>query len=334
LERLRREAWSASRWWPATWNTMPHLQVRHTTIYRYRNPVAFGEHRIMFRPRDSYDQHLLSAQIEITPQPRDLHWIHDVSGNCVAIALFDRKRSKTLRFESTIRVIHEPANTPDFRMEEYARTYPFTYGAEEMPDLTRLIERAYLDPEHVVDKWVRQFLKWGRPTETGQLLMTLTYAIKERFQYEQRVEMGTQDPVTTLEKQAGSCRDFAVLMMEAARALGLAARFVSGYLYVPADDTHVGGGNTHAWCEVYLPGAGWVEFDPTNGIIGSRDLIRVAVARDPRQAVPLHGTWYGAQDDNLGMSVEVEVQEIDEGNAKSEQALTRQIGPGLAPPAA
>lgn len=297
---------------------MPELEVRHVTTYRYRQPVTFGEHRIMFRPRDSYDQHLISASVAIDPVPRDLHWIHDVSGNCVAIALFDKTTAAdVLRFESTIRVIHEPANTPDFRMEEYARTYPFTYGAEEMPDLTRLIERAYLDPEHVIDNWVKQFLRWGRPTETGQLLMTLTYAIKERFTYNKRIEMGTQDPVTTLQQRAGSCRDFAVLMMEAVRALGLAARFVSGYLYVPADDTHVGGGNTHAWCEVYLPGAGWVEFDPTNGIIGSRDLIRVAVARDPRQAVPLHGTWYGEAGDALGMSVEVDVREVGRQTAEA-----------------
>ena len=143
--------------------------------------------------------------------------------------------------------------------------------------------------------------------------MTLTYAIKESFTYAKRFERGTQDPLLTLNSGKGTCRDFAVLMMEAVRALGFAARFVSGYLYVPSErsDEHVGGGNTHAWCQVYLPGAGWVEFDPTNGIVGNRDLIRVAVARDPRQAIPLQGSYFGAAADYVGMSVSVDVQEVD-----------------------
>jgi transglutaminase-like putative cysteine protease len=143
--------------------------------------------------------------------------------------------------------------------------------------------------------------------------MTLTYAIKEGFTYTRRAERGTQDPVGTVRIGRGSCRDLALLMMEAVRSLGLAARFVSGYLYVPSRDLfgegggHVGGGSTHAWCQVYLPGAGWVEFDPTNGIIGNRDLIRVAVARDPSQAIPLSGTYAGSPDDELGMKVQVNV---------------------------
>ena len=137
----------------------------------------------------------------------------------------------------------------------------------------------------------------------------MTYAIKDRFTYIARDEPGTQDPLLTLQLGSGSCRDFALLMMEAVRSLGLAARFVSGYLFVPDKDGpgRVGGGATHAWLEVYLPGAGWVEFDPTNGIVGNRDLIRVAVVRDPRQAVPLSGSWTGRASDLLGMTVEVGV---------------------------
>jgi transglutaminase-like putative cysteine protease len=139
--------------------------------------------------------------------------------------------------------------------------------------------------------------------------MTLTYAIKEGFTYVRRAEHGTQEPVATVRIGRGSCRDFALLMMESVRALGLAARFVSGYLYVSSRDSsdYVGGGSTHAWCQVYLPGAGWVEFDPTNGSIGNRDLIRVAVARDPSQAIPLSGTYLGNSEDKLGMKVEVNV---------------------------
>ena len=124
-----------------------------------------------------------------------------------------------------------------------------------------------------------------------------------------RPESGTWNPATTLSLGRGSCRDLALLMMEAVRSLGFAARFVTGYIYVPDRDgpARLGGGSTHAWCQVYLPGAGWVEFDPTNGIVGNADLIRVAVARDPGQAIPLSGTWYGEPGDDLGMSVEVQV---------------------------
>jgi transglutaminase-like putative cysteine protease len=296
---------------------MTLLAVRHVTTYRYKQPVSFGEHRIMFRPRDSYDQRLLDARINIDPAPSAMRWIHDVFGNCVAIARFSKEASK-LRFESNIRLDHLPSNAPDFQMEDYAQTYPFAYSAEEMPDLTRAMERQYLDPDHQIHHWVQKFLHQGRPTRTGELLMTLTYAIKESFTYNRRSETGVQDPITTLMLNRGSCRDFAILMIEAVRALGLAARFVSGYIYSPSSDGtgHVGGGSTHAWCQVYLPGAGWVEFDPTNGIIGNRDLIRIAVARDPRQAVPLSGTWMGEPGDFEGMTVEVNVTASESSGAR------------------
>jgi transglutaminase-like putative cysteine protease len=288
---------------------MPRLSIRHTTTYRYRQPVSFGEHRMMFRPQESYDQRLIDMRLRITPEPVDLRWIHDVMENVVAIASFGHD-ADTLTFESDVLIDHLPLNVPDFRMDDYAQTYPFTYGPEEMPDLARSIERHYFDPGHELDRWVRRFLDRDGETPTGQLLMRITHAIKESFVYVGRQEAGTQDPIMTLSTGRGSCRDFAVLMMEAVRALGFAARFVSGYLYVPDFAGHIGGGNTHAWVQVYLPGAGWVEFDPTNGIIGNKDLIRVAVARDPRQAVPLWGTWTGDLDDSLGMDVSVEVSEI------------------------
>ncbi len=291
---------------------MTVLSVRHITRYEYKAPVRFGEHRLMFRPRDSYDQRLISSEMLITPEPKRVRWFHDVFGNCVAVASFAGE-ARELVFDTRIVLDHTPSNAPDFMIEDYARTYPFTYGAEEKPDISRLIERQYLDPEHQLDKWVRRFVRYGQRTDTGELLMTLTYAIKESFTYSKRFERGTQDPLLTLNSGKGTCRDFAVLMMEAVRTLGFAARFVSGYLYVPRDkgEEHLGGGNTHAWCQVYLPGAGWVEFDPTNGIVGNRDLIRVAVARDPRQAIPLQGSYFGNAADYVGMTVSVDVQEIE-----------------------
>lgn len=288
---------------------MTLLAVRHVTTYRYRRPVTFGEHRMMFRPRDSYDQKLLEAWLTITPKPRDMRWVHDVFGNCVTIADFGSDASEELRFESNIWLDHSSLQEPEFEIEDHARTYPFTYAREELSDLLPAITPQYPDPDQAIHRWVRRFLRKGRPTDTGMLLMTLTYAFKESFTYERRSEPGTREPAETLRLGRGSCRDLALLMIEALRSLGLAARFVSGYLYVPSRDgrRHVGGGSTHAWCQVYLPGAGWVEFDPTNAIVGNRDLIRVAVARDPSQAVPLSGTYFGEADHFRDMTVEVAV---------------------------
>jgi transglutaminase-like putative cysteine protease len=184
-----------------------------------------------------------------------------------------------------------------------------------MPDLLRSIERQYLDPEHEVDQWARQFLRHDGRTDTCELLAAMTYAVRHGLTYVAREETGVQDPVKTLRSKSGSCRDFAVLMMEAVRSLGLASRFVTGYLYVPEGSERVGQGATHAWLEVYVPGAGWIDFDPTNGIVGNHDLIRVAVARDPRQAIPISGTWTGFPSDSPGMTVEVEVTAETEANA-------------------
>jgi transglutaminase-like putative cysteine protease len=287
---------------------MKLLTVRHVTIYRYKQPVSFGEHRMMLRPRDSSDQRLLEARLLVEPEPSELNWMHDPFGNCVAIARFSR-RAAELTFDSTIRLDHERNNAPEFQLDDYALDYPFSYSSEEVPDLLRCIERHYLDREREVDSWAHQFLRKQGPTSTRELLATMTQAIHQRFTYVARAEAGTQDPAVTLRLGSGSCRDFALLMMEAVRSLGLAARFVSGYL-VPSgrvDRKRLGGEATHAWCEVYLPGAGWIEYDPTNGLIGNEDLIRVAVVRDPRQAVPVSGTWTGFPSDFIDMIVDVSV---------------------------
>jgi transglutaminase-like putative cysteine protease len=312
---------------------MPTLIVRHVTTYSYKQPVAFGEHRMMLRPRDYYDQRLIEAKLVITPEPTDIRWVHDVFGNCVAVARFGG-RAQELRFESVTGLEQYPTDVLDFQIEEYARRYPFTYGADEMPDLLRAMERQYLDPEHEVDQWARQFPRHDGRTDTTELLAAMTHAIKQNLTYVKREESGVQDPVRTLRLGSGSCRDFTVLMMEAVRSLGLAAHFVSGYLYVH-EGRRVGGGATHAWLRVYLPGAGWVEFDPTNGIVGNHDLIRVAVARDPRQAIPISGTWTGFPSDSLGMTVEVEVTALSDANAapKAAQRLAGRALPGeIRPP--
>jgi transglutaminase-like putative cysteine protease len=287
---------------------MPLLTVRHVSTYRYKQPVAFGEHRVMFRPRDSYDQRLLHASLRIDPEPLSLHWMHDVFGNCVACACFSG-RAKMLRFESVIQLEHASLEILDFPIALHAEHYPFSYDPEDMPDLLRSIERHYPDPGRDLAKWAAGFTRGITPVRTADLLARITHAIRRDFTYVRREEKGIQDPLLTLKLRSGSCRDFALLMMEGVRALGFAARFVSGYLYSPAGDgqARTGGGSTHAWVQVYVPGAGWMEFDPTNGIVGSHGLIRVAVARDPAQAVPLWGTWTGFPSDSLSLTVAVEV---------------------------
>ena len=291
---------------------MPTLTVRHLTAYTYRQPVAFGEHRMMLRPREGHDQRLIEARIDITPAPKDVRWVHDVFGNSVAVVNFNR-RARELRIESVSTLDHSPHNVLDFQLDPHAKTYPVAYAQEEMPDLARSIERHYPDPERQIDAWARSFLRSDGPTPTVDLLAAMTRGIKRDFTYLARYERGIQDPARTLRLGSGTCRDYAILMMEAARALGFAARFVSGYIYSPGLDggPYLGGGATHAWARIYLPGAGWVEFDPTNGIVGNKDLIRVAVARDPGQAVPLQGTYTGFPADNLGMTVEVQVTSND-----------------------
>ncbi len=292
-------------------STMPLLTIHHKTEYRYAHPVAFGEHRIMLRPRDGHDLRVLSGNLKIVPEPMSLRWIHDVFGNSVAIATFD-ERAETLSFDSTATVEHNPAEEFALTPDDPAYFYPFLYDDEEFPDLIQVITPQYADPDGVLSAWARNFLDEEGPTPTFKILSGMTHGIRKAFGYRKRHEQGTWHPLDTLQTGSGTCRDFALLMIEALRRLGIAARFVSGYIAIPGDRAHgyVGGGSTHAWVQVYLPSAGWIEFDPTNGIVGTRDLIRVAVARDPRQAIPLHGTYLGSTDAFVGMEVRINVVSV------------------------
>ncbi len=291
---------------------MPTLTIRHVTTYRYRQPVAFGEHRMMLRPRDASDQRLLEASLQISPEPESLHFVQDGFGNHLGIARFSG-RSKELSFESTVCVEHSPPDIATLDIEDYARTFPFGYSAADMPDLARYIERHHPDPGNEIERWARRFLPAGGSVATLELLASLTQNIKDGFRYRRREARGVQAPLETLRLGHGSCRDFAMLMIEAARTLGLAARFASGYLAVPIDypEEWVSGsarGSTHAWAQIYLPGMGWIDFDPTSGKAGKTELVTVAVVRVPHDAIPLHGTFFGFPSDHLCMEVEVIVR--------------------------
>jgi transglutaminase-like putative cysteine protease len=299
---------------------MPVVSIRHLTAYRYRNPVAFGEHRMMLRPLEAHDQRLISAEVEITPEPALHREICDVSGSSVGVVRF-AARSDRLVIESRVRVDHRPENGFDLEGEDSAiGRGTFRYEPRDAAELARSLERR--QPSEAVDAWARSFLRRVGRTRLGQLLGDMSQAIHADFTYATRLQGPPQSPQATLETRRGSCRDFAVLMIEAARSLGLAAQFVSGYIYSTSTKSgHKGGGHTHAWVRVYLPGGGWTDFDPTNGLIGGRDLIRVAAVADPRHALPLHGSWAGLAADFLGMDVEVEIT--------VEPAAARQLQPPL-----
>jgi transglutaminase-like putative cysteine protease len=239
-----------------------------------------------------------------------LRWAHDVFGNSICFVDFAGARTDTLDIVSVLDLEHYAPQT-DLPLDPLAEIYPFSYAVEEMPDLARLVERQIPDPDRKVDAWARRFLARHAHTRTLPLLAAMTEAIKADFTYEARAAEGTNSPLVTLETRRGACRDLALLMMEAARALGFAARFISGYVYdaalIDSADPVVGGGATHAWCAIYLPGAGWVEFDPTNGLIAGRNLIRVSVARTPDQAVPVSGGFIGQPNDFIALEVDVTV---------------------------
>jgi len=290
---------------------MATLLVRHITRYRYRRPVSFGEHRMMFRPRESYDQKLLESRLIISPQPVELRHVQDVFGNCVSVARFNGKANE-LVFHSEALLEHEPADVP---ADADHGVYPLDYHEDDLPDLASSIERRCPDPDGEIDNWARGFAQAYGGDGPLRILEAMTRSIYREFRYTRRLEAGLQAPLDTLRQRSGACRDFALLMMEGARALGFAARFVSGYIHCAPTAGHVGGGHTHAWVRAYLPACGWVEFDPTNGIVGGRDLIRVAIARDPRQALPLHGSWFGAPGDFIDMTVDVDVQVVGQSAA-------------------
>jgi transglutaminase-like putative cysteine protease len=290
---------------------MPRVRIRHVTRYAYRAPVGLTRHRLMVRPRDSHDLRLHEATLAVSPAPASTRWAHDVFGNSVCLLDWaPEARAEQLEIVSELDLTHYPAGPalPRATLDPSVEVFPFSYGADEAPDLAHLAERHLPDPERRVDAWARRFLAQGGQTRTLPMLEAMTRAIRDEFAYEARDAVGTNSPVATLETGRGACRDFTLLMMEAARALGLAARFVTGYLYEAGGEGTVGGGGAHAWVAVYVPGAGWVEFDPTNGLVAGENLIRVGATRTPEQAVPVGGGYVGKAEDFDSLAVDVTVQ--------------------------
>ncbi|MEO8058888.1 MAG: transglutaminase family protein [Burkholderiales bacterium] len=288
-------------------------EIVHTTIYHYQQPVSFGEHRVMFRPRDSHDLRVLATDLEVSPECM-VRMIQDPHSNSVALVQ-PLESATELKIVCSFTIEHAHTNNLELPLAPTAEVFPFPYSVEERFDLEHYLRPHHDDPGGHLTAWARQFIRTDGLTGTRDLLVKMNQFIRDNFGYAARDEQGTQTPQETLKLSTGSCRDFALLMMEAVRRLGIATRFVSGYLYDPALDgadgtVTVGAGATHAWLQAYLPGAGWVPFDPTNNLLGGNQLIRVGVARDPSQAAPISGSWYGENGDYLGMTVNVAVHRL------------------------
>lgn len=242
----------------------------------------------------------------MTPAAK-MTWAQDVFGNVVASASF-QTMTDTLVIESVADLELDTIAWPVFDIAASAISYPFRYSDSDWVDLGALAIQQYADPTGRLQKWTQAFVR-SNPTDTLSLLKDLNANISSWISYQSRDDEGTQTPLQTLDRGWGSCRDFAILFAEATRSLGFGARIVSGYLYNP--DQYMKGssdlGSTHAWVEVYVPGAGWITFDPTNRGVGGFNLIPVAVARDIRQAVPVAGSFVGMTDAFRDMSVEVSV---------------------------
>ena len=286
------------------------LAIHHRTNYHYGVRMDFGPHRLMLRPRESRNLQLIEHDLTLQPKG-SVTWAHDVFGNAVATATF-QEPSDTLCIESTAMLELDTEQWPVFEVTASAAKFPFLLTDDDMADLGALRLQGYLDIHGRLRTWTRSFVA-GDPTDTLSLLKDICAGIAASFSYETREDEGTQTPEQTIERKSGSCRDFAVLFVDAVRSLGFGARIVSGYLYDPNQNMlgSAGTGSTHAWAEVYVPGAGWITFDPTNRSVGGFNLIPVAVARDIRQVIPITGSFVGPLGEIVGMDVDVRVSPIE-----------------------
>ena len=280
------------------------LRLRHLTEYRYRQAVTFGTHRLMMRPREGHDIRILGRRTEIFPEAT-IRFVRDIYGNSIAILDF-KKQADRLRIEVEADIGYIRDTPVEELIDPMAQYFPFQYAPEEQLELVPWRLPSYPYDVTTLAHWLHELYVPGQQIETLDLLANLNSHIFRSFKYLPRDEPGVQLPSETIARGSGSCRDYAVLMMEAARRWGFAARFVTGYIQM-AEGQH---GATHAWTEIYVPGSGWLGFDPTNNKPVGREHIAVAVAREQEKACPITGTWTGPAGAFDGMTVEVEVSTL------------------------
>ncbi len=278
---------------------MQRYKILHRTYYNYTNEVMLGPHELRLRPREDYELRIESSSLKITPTAT-LLWHRDVENNSVAIASFDKPTSQLL-IESEV-IIQQFNESPyDFLVTNYAVDYPFQYESEDQVLLSPYMTLPDPYLQDLLADWIALFWQQSESIQTYILLQRMASYIYANQNYSVREAPGVQSASETLSNGTGSCRDFAWLFMQAARCLGLAARFVSGYLQVLP--TPIDNGATHAWAEVYLPGAGWKGFDPTLGKMAGSDHIAVAVARSPEAVPPVSGSFSGVASSTMDVGV-------------------------------
>lgn len=278
---------------------MQRYKILHRTYYNFSTAVRLGPHTLIIRPREGHELRIESSKLEITP-PASLRWHRDVEDNSVATATFDSPTSQLL-FESEV-IIQQYNRAPlDFLVDEKARDYPFSYSPDDRVVLAPYMYSLEREPGDALEQWLGAIWRPGEEAQTYTLLQRVSTAIHTGLSYRLRDEPGVQTPAESLACGTGSCRDFAFLFVEAVRRLGLAARFVSGYLRAPPSAADFGA--THAWAEVYLPGAGWKGFDPTLDEIAGTNHIAVAVARLPESVPPIAGSFFGSAVSSLDVGV-------------------------------
>jgi len=285
------------------------LSIEHTNIYRYARPVELTLHKLMLRPMEGHQVQVRSGSLEITPA-HQVRWKHDVFDNSIALVNFTGKADE-LRIASCYTVEQFNLNPFDFVLEIYTNDLPFPYQSDEAPDLVPFLKQHHPADVPAIREWLKPFLDSQGRAKTLDFLIALNQSVASTLGYSRREEPGVQTPGETLKTRSGSCRDFALLFMEAARCMGLAARYVSGYLCSTEEDKNeVAADATHAWTEIYLPGGGWRGFDPTCGTLAAELHVRAAVAREPAQATPIRGSYLGDASLYRGMEVTVKAQVI------------------------
>jgi transglutaminase-like putative cysteine protease len=280
------------------------FKLFHETVYDFKNEVTLGPHKLLMRPREGHDIRIESSSLNIWPNAT-VKWHRDELDNSVAITRFTTPTHQ-LKIVSEATIQHYDEWPLDFLVEDHAVQYPFTYAQEELHALAPYLHHKEEQGE-LFRHWLTRFGQTG-PVETYSLLVQISEVIGSENQYRVREEPGVQSPETTLQTSSGSCRDYAWLFMCAARRLGLATRFVSGYLHAPA--TELDYGSSHAWAEVYLPGAGWKGFDPTVRRITGCQHIPTAVSIFPEAIPPVSGHFTGPEEENPVPDVRVRVQSI------------------------
>ena len=278
---------------------MQRYEILHRTYYNFSAEVHLGPHALLLRPREGAELHIESAALTITP-PATVRWHRDVEDNAVAVATFESP-TRQLAIVSEV-IVQRDELAIDFVVAAHAIEYPFAYEPDERAVLSPYMGAATASGEPgLLAPWVDTLWRSGEPIHSSALLHRIAAQIHSLVSYQRREEPGVQAADVTLSRHLGSCRDSAFLFMEAARRLGFAARFVSGYLNASVSTQNFGA--THAWAEVYLPGAGWVGFDPSIGARTGPGHIAVAVARSPERVPPVAGTFKGPAGASLDVGV-------------------------------